>query len=72
MTAAIYTAKLRTWNSDQHQSVMRRSLMDDMRGIKPISNLDLRIKASELAKELDRTLLDVAVFMEFIKLSVND
>jgi len=72
MTAAIFTSQLTNWNSEQHQSRMRKEMKDELFGIKPITNLELRIKASELEKELDRTLLDVAVFMEFIKLSVND
>ena len=69
-TATQIVATLTHWNKTQPQK--RKSLMDDFRGIKPITNLELRIKASNLEKELDRTLLDVAVFMEFVKLSVND
>ncbi len=72
MTAAIFTSQLRNWNNENYQSRMRKEIMNDFRGIKPITNLELRIKASALEKEIDRTLLDVAVFMELIKLSVND
>lgn len=70
MLASTHVSKLKLWN--KYQSQIRKSLMNDFRGIKPISNLELRIKAKAIEEELDRTLLDVAVFMEFIKLSVND
>jgi hypothetical protein len=70
MTAAIFTSQLKNWNKSQPQ--IRKSLMLDFKGIKPITNLELRTNTEAMMENIERGLLDVAVFMEFIKLSVND
>ena len=66
MTAAILTSQLRNWNQALPQT--RKSLMNDYQGIKPITNLEIRIKAKEA---FDR-LLDLEVYAYFLTLSAKD
>lgn len=66
MNTTQVVSQLKSWNSQQPQ--IRKSLMDDYRGIKPIYNIELRIKAKEA---FDR-LLDLEVYAMFLTLEAKE
>lgn len=65
-TANQIVATLRNWNTTQPER--RKSLMDSYRGIKPITSIELRLKAKEA---MDR-LLDLEVYALFLTLATKD
>ena len=65
-TAAQIISELRVWNATQPQK--RASLMNDYRGLKPITSIELRLKAKEA---MDR-LLDLEVYALFLTLATKD
>ena len=70
MTAALFTSQLKNWNKSQPQ--IRKSLMFEFKGIKQTTCIELMQNAQSIETNLDKALLNAAVLLEFIKLSIND